>query len=67
MQVNFDWTNGLVFGLQADEIWPTTEENPNPNFDEPPDTMIVVYLGIVIMSIIFDNGGTGGPPLPRNT
>ena len=50
MQVNFDWTNGLVFGIQADEIWPTTADNPNPNFDEPPDTMIVLYLGFVIKS-----------------
>jgi hypothetical protein len=66
MQFNFEWSNGLVFGIQSDEIWPTTEENPNPNFDEPPDSMIVIYLGLIIFTIIFDNGGTGSPPATKN-
>jgi hypothetical protein len=64
MQVQFEWNNGLIFGLAQDEIWCVENPEDSPNFDNEPDSMIVLYLGLFNITFVFENDdGDGGPPL----
>jgi hypothetical protein len=66
MYFNFEWNNGLIFGIAHDVIYCVKPAEDAPDFDEEPDSMIVVYLGLFNVSVIFDKDkedDDGGTPL----
>lgn len=64
MQMNFEWNNGLIFGIAQDDIWCVETEEDAPDFDREPDSMIVLFLGLFNITFIFENDkDDGGTPL----
>ena len=66
MYFNFEWNNGLIFGIAQDEIYCVETEEAAPDFDSEPDSMIVLYLGFFNISLIFEND-KGEPPMKDKT
>jgi len=52
MFVDFEWIAGLVFGLDTNQI-SMIEEGATLSLDEPQSTCINLYLGIVVIHLIF--------------
>lgn len=59
MQINFEWNNGLIFGIAQDEIYCVETIDEQPDFEGEPDSMIVLYLGLFNITFIFN---TDKPP-----
>ena len=55
MQLNFEWNNGLIFGIAQDEIYCVESIEDSPDFEGEPDSMIVLYLGLFNITFIFQN------------
>ena len=51
--INYEWICGLVFGIEADQIYLVQEEGEEPDWDEPPSQVIYLHLGIIAISFIF--------------
>ena len=54
MQVNFEWNNGLIFGIAQDDIYCVENIDEQPDFEGEPDSMIVLFLGLFNISFIFE-------------
>lgn len=54
MLVNFEWNNGLIFGIAQDEIYCVETEEDAPDFNSEPDNMIVIYLGFFNLNLVFE-------------
>lgn len=54
MYFNFEWNNGLIFGIAQDNIYCVETEEETPNFADEPDNMIIVYLGLFNLTFIFE-------------
>jgi hypothetical protein len=68
MYTNFEWNNGLIFGIAQDEIYCVETAEDAPDFDSEPDSMIVIYLGLFNITFVFENDkGDGGTPLKDKT
>lgn len=62
MIFNWEFTNGLVFGISSDDVYLVEEDE---KIDEYPSSVIYVFLGLFILSIIFPNYNQGkDPPSP---
>jgi hypothetical protein len=55
MQINFEWNNGLIFGIAQDEIYCVENIDDQPDFEGEPDSMIVLFLGLFNITFIFEN------------
>jgi len=55
MQINFEWNNGLIFGIAQDEIYCVENIDDQPDFEGEPDSMIVLFLGLFNITFIFQN------------
>jgi len=55
MQINFEWNNGLIFGIAQDEIYCVENIEDQPDFEGEPDSMIVLFLGLFNITFIFEN------------
>jgi hypothetical protein len=55
MQINFEWNNGLIFGIAQDEIYCVESIEDQPDFEGEPDSMIVLFLGLFNITFIFEN------------
>ena len=55
MQINFEWNNGLIFGIAQDEIYCVETIDEQPDFEGEPDSMIVLYIGLFNITFIFNN------------
>ena len=54
MLINFEWKAGLVFGIEADEIYSVEEVDDVPDFEnEEPHQVIYVHLGIISLCLMF--------------
>lgn len=67
MKIDFEWNNGLIFGLAQDVIYCVETEEEAPNFEAEPDTLIMIYLGFFSIMLIFENDNGGGTPLKDKT
>ena len=64
MQINFEWNNGIIFGIAQDDIYCVENIDDHPDFEEEPDSMIVLFLGLFNITFIFENDeGDGGTSL----
>ena len=54
MFINFEWNNGLIFGIAQDAIYCVETENDAPDFNAAPDSMIVLYLGLFSIVFVFE-------------
>ena len=64
MQINFEWNNGLIFGIAQDDVYCVQDMDEHPDFEAEPDSMIVLFLGLFNITFIFQNdNGDGGTPL----
>jgi hypothetical protein len=52
MIVDFDWKAGLVFGIDTDFV-SMFDEGEQVDFDKAQNTSINIYLGIVVIYLIF--------------
>jgi hypothetical protein len=52
MIFDYVWISGLVFGIEHDVVY-LTETEKEPNFEEPPNNMIMIHIGFITISIIF--------------
>ena len=52
MMVDFVWNAGLVFGIEHDVVH-VSETEEELDLDKPPNSMILVHLGIITISFIF--------------
>lgn len=66
MHFNFEWNNGLIFGIAQDEISCVENIEDHPDFEGEPDSMIVLYLGLFNITFIFEND-KGEPPMKDKT
>ena len=48
---DYEWKSGLVFGLDTDSIYVVDEEE-EINTEQPPSTIITLYLGIIAFHLI---------------
>jgi len=55
MQINFEWNNGLIFGIAQDDIYCVENIDDQPDFEGEPDSMIVLFLGLFNITFIFEN------------
>jgi len=55
MQINFEWNNGLIFGIAQDDIYCVENIDDQPDFEGEPDSMIVLFLGLFNITFIFQN------------
>jgi hypothetical protein len=54
MIINFEWKSGLVFGIEADQIYSVDEVDDVPDFEnEEPHPVIYVHLGIISLCLMF--------------
>lgn len=68
MQINFEWNNGLIFGIAQDDIYCVETIDEQPDFEGEPDSMIVLFLGLFNITFIFENDkDDGGNPLKDKT
>lgn len=64
MQINFEWNNGIIFGIAQDDVYCVQDIDEHPDFEAEPDSMIVLFLGLFNITFIFENDdGDGGTPL----
>lgn len=64
MQINFEWNNGIIFGIAQDDVYCVQDIDEHPDFEAEPDSMIVLFLGLFNITFIFENdNGDGGTPL----
>lgn len=60
MQINFEWNNGLIFGIAQDDIYCVQDIDEHPDFEAEPDSMIVLFLGLFNITFIFENDDEDG-------
>ena len=48
---DYEWKSGLVFGLDTDSIY-VVDEDEDINTEQPPSTIITLYLGIIAFHLI---------------
>lgn len=53
MLVDFEFKAGLVFGIEADSIYVTAEEQELPDFEAEPNQVIYLHLGILTVCFIW--------------
>lgn len=53
MVIEFEWKSGLVFGLEADKIHIVSDDDVAPDFDEEPNQVIYLHLGIISVCFIW--------------
>ena len=52
MLVDWEWKAGLVFGIDTDLV-SMMDEGEAMNFDKAQNTSINIYLGVVVIYLIF--------------
>lgn len=53
MLVDFELKAGIVFGIEADSIYVTPDEQELPDFDAEPNQVIYLHLGLLTICFIW--------------
>ena len=53
MVFDIEFNAGLVFGLNVDSVYMVEREEDAPNFNEEPNTVIYLHLGVITIAMLF--------------
>tara|TARA_R110000823_G_C15745317_1_gene481285 strand:- start:143 stop:304 length:162 start_codon:yes stop_codon:yes gene_type:complete len=53
MLLEYNWNSGIVLGLETDTIYLVENDEDEPNYDEPPNIVIYLHLGIISLALIY--------------